>query len=179
MNTNIRLATTAEVAALNELVELAVRQLSIGYYSPAQIDSALRYMFGIDTQLIEDGTYYVAETDDHRLVGCGGWSKRRTLYGGDQRKTTADPLLDPAHEAGRIRAFFVHPEWARRGIGRAIINVCEAAARQAGFRQLTLAATLPGEPLYRALGYTASERTAIPFPDGQELPIVQMHKTLT
>ena len=173
----IRLATLAEIDALNALVERAVRGLSMGYYTPAQIDSALRYMFGIDTQLIHDGTYYVAEIEG-QLSGCGGWSQRRTLYGGDQSKATADPLLDSAREAGRIRAFFVHPNVARRGVGRAILAACEAAAQQAGFRRLELAATLPGEPLYRALGYTPDERTSIPFPDGQSLPIVRMHKLL-
>jgi len=173
----VRAATMAEVGALNELVEQAVRQLSVGYYTPQQIDSALQYMFGIDTQLILDATYYVAESEG-QVIGCGGWSQRRTLYGGDQSKTANGPLLDPAREAARIRAFFVHPQWARQGIGRAIIGVCEAAARRAGFRGLELAATLPGEPLYRALGYAAGERTAIPFPDGQSLPIVNMHKPL-
>ena len=174
---DIRHATLAETDALNGLVERAVRELSIGYYSPAQIDSALRYMFGIDTQLIQDGTYYVAEMDD-QLAGCGGWSRRRTLYGGDQSKTAADQILDPTREAGRIRAFFVHPRFARRGVGQAILAACEAAAQHAGFRQLELAATLPGEPLYHALGYTPDERTSIPFPDGQSLPIVRMHKLL-
>jgi GNAT superfamily N-acetyltransferase len=173
----IRLATLAEIDALNALVEGAVRGLSTGYYTPGQIDSALRYMFGIDTQLIHDGTYYVAEIDG-QLAGCGGWSQRRTLYGGDQSKATAGPLLDSAREAGRIRAFFVHPNVARRGVGRAILAACEAAAQQAGFQRLELAATLPGEPLYLALGYTPDERTSIPFPDGQSLPIVRMHKPL-
>lgn len=173
----IRLATLAEINVLNALVEEAVRGLSLGYYTPAQIDSALRYMFGVDTQLIHDGTYYVAEIDG-QLAGCGGWSQRRTLYGGDQSKTTADPLLDPAREAGRIRAFFVHPNVARRGVGRTILAACEAAAQRTGFRRLELAATLPGEPLYQALGYMPDERTSIPFPDGQSLPIVRMHKLL-
>ena len=167
----------AEVDVLNALVEQSVRVLSTDYYTPAQIDSALRYLFGIDTQLILDGTYYVAEIDGQR-AGCGGWSRRRTLYGGDQSKAAADPLLDPARDPGRIRAFFVHPDFARRGVGRAILAACEAAAQQAGFRRLELAATLPGEPLYRALGYTPDDQSAIPFPDGQSLPIVRMHKPL-
>ena len=174
----IRLATLAEIDVLNALVEEAVRALSTDYYTAAQIDSALHYMFGIDTQLVHDGTYYVAEIDG-LLAGCGGWSRRRTLFGGDQSKNASDPLLDPTHEAGRIRAFFVHPSFARRGVGRAILATCETAAQQAGFRQLALAATLPGEPLYRALGYTPDERTSISFPDGQSLPIVHMHKLLT
>lgn len=166
----IRLATLAETNVLNTLVARAVRELSAGYYTAAQIDGALRYLFGIDTQLIHDGTYYVAEVDG-QLAGCGGWSRRCTLYGGN-------PLLASGHEAGRIRAFFVHPLFARRGVGRAILVACEAAAQQAGFQKLKLAATLPGEPLYRALGYVPVERTSLPFPDGQSLPIVRMHKPL-
>ncbi|GAC1370836.1 MAG: hypothetical protein NVSMB30_09830 [Hymenobacter sp.] len=174
---SIRLATPDDVPTLNALIDESVRRLSVGYYTPQQIDSSLRYMFGVDTQLITDGTYYVAEATG-QVVGCGGWSKRSTLFGGDQSKATADPLLDPAHEAGRIRAFFVHPDWARRGIGRAIIAVCEQAAADAGFNRLELAATLPGEPLYRVLGYQATERFVTDFPDGQHLPIVRMHKPL-
>ena len=174
---SIRLATLVDVSTLNVLIEASVRQLSIGYYTPQQVGSALQYMFGVDTQLISDGTYYVAEADG-QVVGCGGWSKRSTLFGGDQTKAAEDPLLDPAHQPGRIRAFFVHPQWARRGIGRAIIQFCEKAAYDAGFRNLELAATLPGEPLYRALGYQATERFATDFPDGQHLPIVRMHKRL-
>jgi len=178
MNLRTRLATLSDLPALNRLVELAVRGLSADYYTGPQIESALRYMFGIDTQLVVDGTYYVAEVDG-QLAGCGGWSRRQTLYGGDQSKAAADPLLDPARDAGRIRAFFVHPGWARRGVGRAIIGVCEAAAGAAGFQSLALAATLPGEPLYGALGYTAGPRTFVNFPDGERLAIVQMHKLLT
>ncbi len=177
MELHPRVARPEEVPALNALISQSVRQLSVGYYSPAQIESALRYVFGVDSQLIADGTYYVAEAAG-QVVGCGGWSRRRTLYGGDQHKTVADPLLDPARDAARIRAFFVHPAWARRGIGRTIMAVCEAAAYQAGFRRLELAATLPGEPLYAALGYAAGERVAAPLPDGQVLPIVLMHKQL-
>ncbi|MBD2767307.1 GNAT family N-acetyltransferase [Hymenobacter sp. BT664] len=172
-----RTATLSDVPALNQLIEQAVRQLSTGYYSSRQIESSLKYVFGIDTQLIEDGTYYVAEADG-QLAGCGGWSQRNTLYGGDQSKSVADPRLDPRHEPGRIRAFFVHPQWTRRGIGRAILEVCEAAAHRAGFRRLELAATLPGEPLYRALGYEASTHFTHTFPDGEQLPLIRMHKAL-
>ena len=175
---SIRMATLGDVPTLNVLIEASVRRLSIGYYTPRQIDSALQYMFGVDTQLISDGTYYVAEADG-QVVGCGGWSKRSTLFGGDQTKAAEDPLLDMAHQPGRIRAFFVHPQWARRGIGRAIIQFCEKAAYDAGFRNLELAATLPGEPLYRALGYQAHEHFAPEFPNGERLPIIRMHKNLT
>jgi len=173
----LRIATLDDVSKLNQLVELSVRRLSIGYYSPAQIDSSIRYVFGIDTQLITDQTYYVAQQDDE-MVGCGGWSKRNTLYGGDQSKQAADPLLDPQRDAARIRAFFVHPEWARQGIGTRIIQQCETAAEQAGFRRLELASTLPGEPLYAALGYVAREHFVLPFPDGEQLPLIRMDKLL-
>lgn len=173
-----RAATLGDVRALNQLIEQSVRHLSVGHYTPQQIDSSLKHVFGVDTHLITDGTYYVAEADGSP-VGCGGWSKRNTLYGGDQSKAAQDRLLDPAHEPARIRAFFVHPAWARRGIGRAIITVCEAAAQAAGFTRLKLAATLPGEPLYRALGYATGESVAVPLPDGQFLSIVHMHKSLT
>lgn len=177
MDLHTRLATSEDVPGLNRLIGLAVRGLSADYYTPAQIESALRYLFGIDTQLVADGTYYVAEADG-QLAGCGGWSRRQTLYGGDQHKAATDPLLDPTRDDGRIRAFFVHPAWARRGVGRAIIRVCEAAAGAAGFRSLALAATLPGEPLYRALGYAAGARSFIHFPDGEQLAIIQLHKLL-
>ncbi|AMJ67054.1 GNAT family N-acetyltransferase [Hymenobacter sp. PAMC 26628] len=178
MDVRTRLATLGDVPALSRLVGLAVSQLSAGYYTGPQIESALRYLFGIDTQLVVDGTYYVAEIDG-QLAGCGGWSRRQTLYGGDQSKAAADPLLDPARDVGRIRAFFVHPGRARRGVGRAIIGVCEGAADAAGFRSLALAATLPGEPLYRALGYAAGARSFIHFPDGEQRSIVEMHKLLS
>lgn len=177
MSFNVRLARPAEVPQLRALIEQSVWQLSLAYYTPAQIESALRHVFGVDSQLLADGTYYIAEANG-ALAGCGGWSQRAALYGGDQHKATADPLLDPARDAARIRAFFVHPAWARRGVGRAIIEVCEAAARQAGFHRLELAATLPGEPLYTAMGYQATERLAPTLPDGQLLPIVHMHKLL-
>ena len=170
-------ATLNDVVTLNQLVELSVRRLSVGYYSPAQIDSSIQYMFGIDTQLIADKTYYVAQQDG-QVVGCGGWSRRNTLYGGDQSRNSTDPLLDPQQDAARIRAFFVHPDWARQGIGTSLIRRCEEASRQAGFRRLELASTLPGEPLYAALGYVAREHFVLPFPDGEQLPLIRMDKLL-
>jgi GNAT superfamily N-acetyltransferase len=178
MTITIRLAREAEIPALEQLITRSVRGLSVGYYTPAQIESALRYVFGVDTQLIADGTYFVAEVEG-ALAGCGGWSKRQTLYGGDQHKAGADPLLDPATEAARIRAFFVDPAFARRGVGRQIIAACEAAAQAAGFGQLELAATLPGVPLYTAVGYHAIEPVEVPLPDGVTVPIVRMGKDLS
>src|SRR5262249_40217669 len=121
----IREATTADIPALQELTPLSARALSVGYYTSAQTESMITNAIGVDTQLIRDGTYFVVE-DGEQLVGCGGWSKRATLYGGDQAKAEDDPLLDPATDAARIRAFFVHPSFARRGIGRALMERCEA-----------------------------------------------------
>lgn len=170
---DVRVATDADVPALRTLIVESVRGLSAGYYTPAQAESALVHVFGPDTQLIADGTYYVVESNG-ALVAAGGWSHRRTHYGGDQTKSGDDPLLDPAAEPARIRAFFVHPAWARRGIGRLLFEHCLAAARDAGFRELTLVATMPGVPLYEALGFVAKESFAVPMPDGVELPVVRM-----
>jgi GNAT superfamily N-acetyltransferase len=172
-----RPATFDDIPGLNEMIAGSVRGLSTAWYSNAQIESAIKYIFGVDTQLVKDGTYYVAELDG-KTVGCGGWSKRNTLYGGDQHKEIEDPLLDPAKDAARIRAFFVHPEYARRGIGTQIINVCEAAAKSNWFTCLELGATLPGVPLYAAMGYEAIERIDAPLPDGETLGIVKMTKRL-
>ena len=174
----VRLATEQDIPILTHLIPESVRTLSVGYYTDRQIESELVHIFGVDSQLIADGTYYVVVADD-QIVGCGGWSKRKTLYGGDQMKGDADDLLDPAHDAARIRAFFVHPEWTRRGIGRRIIEACEVAARHEGFRRMELGATLPGEPLYAAMGYTVTERFAIAMPDGESLPAAHMVKVLT
>lgn len=166
-----------DIPALRELIAASVRELSEGYYTPRQVEAALVYVFGVDTQLIEDGTYFVAEGDGE-IAGAGGWSKRMTLYGGDQTKGEADPLLDPEKDAARIRAFFVHPRWARRGIGRRLIEMCEEAAKEAGFRRLEMGATLPGEPLYRAMGYEAGERIDAHMPGGETLPIIKMEKVV-
>ncbi|MCO5949724.1 GNAT family N-acetyltransferase [Mucilaginibacter flavidus] len=170
-----RLATRQDIPQLNELIALSVRGLSTEYYTPNQIESAIKYIFGIDTQLIIDGTYYIAEKDGV-LVGCGGWSKRNTLYGGDQHKDIEDPLLNPATDSARIRAFFVHPDYARQGIGRLIMNVCEDAAKSNGFTTFELGATLPGVPLYQVMGYHAIERIDAPLADGEVLGIVKMKK---
>jgi GNAT superfamily N-acetyltransferase len=169
--------THADLPALAELIPASVRALSRGFYSPEQIESAIRYVFGVDTQLIADGTYFVAQTD-LELAGCGGWSRRSTLFGGDQMKTGPDPLLDPATEPARIRAFFVRPELARRGIGSRIMEACIRAARAEGFRSLELAATLPGEPLYRAFGFEARERIETLLPDGVTVPFIRMSRAI-
>jgi GNAT superfamily N-acetyltransferase len=174
---DVRVATDADVPALRTLIAESVRGLSAGYYTPAQAEAALVHVFGPDTQLIADGTYYVVESDG-ALVAAGGWSRRRTLYGGDQTKSGADPVLDPAAEPARIRAFFVHPAWARRGLGRLMFEQCRDAARAAGFQELTLVATLPGVPLYEALGFTAGERFVVPMPGRLELPVVRMTRAV-
>ena len=177
MAVSLRLATHADIPALEQLIEASVRTLSADFYCPQQIESALTHMFGVDSQLITDETYFVAERDG-KIAGCGGWSRRNTLFGGDQYKAVADLLLDPTQDAARIRAFFVHPDWARQGIGRRLIHACEEAAAKDGFRRLTLVATRPGEPLYAALGYTVTKRMKIPLADGVLLPAARMGKSL-
>lgn len=173
----IRHAEASDIPALEKLIPQSVRLLSTNYYTAEQIESGLTYIFGVDSQLIEDGTYYVAHVDGE-IVGCGGWSKRRTLYGGDQAKTEVDSLLNPEVDAARIRAFFVHPDRKRQGIGSRIMQACEQAAKQSGFAVLELVATLPGEPLYKAFGYEAVERFEIVLPDGITLPLIRMTKRL-
>ncbi len=177
MQLHIRHATSEDVAALEGLIEASVRALSQGYYTPLQIESSLRYVFGVDTQLVADGTYFVVEAGG-RFAGCGGWSRRKNLYGGDKVKTEEDNLLDPKTEPSRIRAFFVHPDFARRGIGRLLLETCEEAARQAGFTSLELAATLPGEPLYAACGFHVIERLEAELPNGVKVPIARMGKAI-
>jgi GNAT superfamily N-acetyltransferase len=175
MKLSIRLASPFDVPALNEMIALSVRGLSKTFYTQDQIESAIKYIFGVDTQLIADGTYYIAELNGV-IVGCGGWSKRNTLYGGDQHKDQEDPLLSPDRDAARIRAFFVHPDYARRGIGRQIIDVCEMAANAEGFTRFELGATLPGVPLYKRVGYEPVENVTAALPDGEMLEIIKMRK---
>jgi GNAT superfamily N-acetyltransferase len=173
----LRLATIGDLPALVELIPASARALSRGFYTEAQTEAAIRYIFGPDTRLITDGTYFVVE-EDGMLAGCGGWSRRRTLYGGDQMKSEEDPFLDPRTEAARIRAFFVHPGFARRGVGSAILDACLEAARAAGFRRIELASTLPGVPFYQALGFEECEPMEAPMPDGTALPIIRMERSL-
>ena len=169
----LRVARLDDLAAIQALIDASVRALSVGFYTPDEIDSGMRWLFGADTQLLRDGTYFVCEVDG-AIVAGGGWSRRATLFGGDQSKGGDDPLLDPATDPARIRAFFVHPQWARRGLGRQLFDACHAAARDAGFRTLALLATLPGEPLYRTLGFTVEERVLVPLPDGVRLAGARM-----
>jgi N-acetylglutamate synthase-like GNAT family acetyltransferase len=178
MALTIRLATMDDVPALQELIAESVRALSLPYYNEREIDSALMHVFGVDRQLIHDASYFVAEIEG-KIVGCGGWSKRRTLYGGDQAESVrVDELLNPDTDAARVRAFYVHPEWSRRGIGRQILQACEAAARESGFTTVELIATLPGEPLYSAHGYETIGPFEIPLPEGHSLAAFRMKKRL-
>jgi GNAT superfamily N-acetyltransferase len=181
-NIQIRKATPADVPRLREVIEASVRGLQAEYYSPAQIECALQSVYGVDSRLIADGTYLTAEVPDSQgnaeIVACGGWSKRKTLYGGDQYGGREDSLLDPAQDAAKIRAFFVHPDWARRGIGSLILEACERAAVDAGFARLEMGATLSGVEFYEAKGYAQIEKQALPLGNGEALPIVRMAKKL-
>jgi GNAT superfamily N-acetyltransferase len=171
-----RLATDADIPALTDLMALAIDRLQRAYLTPAQI-AASRAIMGLDTQLIADATYFVVE-HDKRALGCGGWSRRATLYGGDHAATRDAALLDPARDAARVRAMYTHPDHARRGIGRLIIARCELAARAEGFRRAELMATLSGEPLYRACGYAEIERVSAEPSPGVTVPLVRMGKAL-
>lgn len=174
----LRTAVLADIDAIRALIDTSVRSLSVGFYTPQEIESGLQFVFGPDTRLIEDGTYFVIDSADG-LAAAGGWSRRRTLYGGDQFQTGAAPLLDPATDAAKIRAFFVHPSHARRGLASRLFTRCEEQARREGFRAFELGATLPGVPLYRALGFTDEERVDTSLPDGTTLPIVRMTRSIT
>jgi len=177
MNWQPRLAREEDVPALAELIRVSSWALQASYYSAAQIEAALGPIFAVDRQLIRDGTYFVIEQND-TIVGCGGWSKRKSLYGGDSERSTEDPMLDPARDAARIRAFFVHPSCARRGIGTSILYACERAIVSAQFLTTDLVATLAGEPLYASHGYSVIERYEISMANGLNLPVVRMSKCL-
>lgn len=188
----IRLATPGDITVLRDVIEASVRGLQARDYTAGQIEAALRSVYGVDTQLIADGTYFVAEASGFVagaaseepeltksrpvIVACGGWSKRKTLFGGDQWSARQDDLLDPKHDAAKIRAFFVHPDWARRGIGTMILVACESAAKAGGFKRLEMGATLSGVPFYRAKGYAELEDVEVPLGSGESLPIVRMAK---
>lgn|GEM_PF-317308 len=173
----IRKATIDDRLAIEQLIIESARKLSRDDYSDEQIEEAIRAVFGVDTKLIEDGTYFVAVASG-KLIGSGGWSKRRTLFGGDQFAERDSAELDQKSEAARIRAFFVHPKFARRGIGRAILMRCEAEARAVGFGKLELMSTLPGIRLYEACGYQEGEDFAYPMANGVVLPLRVMRKQL-
>jgi N-acetylglutamate synthase-like GNAT family acetyltransferase len=189
-NIHLRLATREDIPMLRELIDTSVRGLQTQDYTPAQIDGALKTVFGVDSQLIADGTYIVAEAslpslDNHEpyrsesrpmIAGCGGWSKRKTLYGSDHWTGREDALLDPRQDAAKIRAFFIHPDWARRGVGTMILEACENAARAAGFTRFEMGATLTGAKLFGAKGYVAVKPISIPLANGETLPVIHMEK---
>lgn len=178
---HLRLATGEDVPALHALIEASVRGLQAQDYTPAQIEGALGTVLGLDTQLIRDQTYFIAEAFDQNLgtlsAGCGGWSMRRTLFGADAGPGREPELLNPATEAAKVRAIFVHPLFARRGLGSLILATVEEAARAAGFRRFEMGSTLTGVPLYRLKGYIETERIAVPLPNGEALPVVKMVKS--
>jgi GNAT superfamily N-acetyltransferase len=173
----IRQATPADVPVLRMLIEESVRALQANDYTPAQLTQALATTFTVDSQLIADGTYFVVEARGHaQPVACGGWSKRRTLYGGDAFAARDNTFLNPARDRARIRAFFVRPGWTRRGLGTLILDYCEDAARAAGFTHFELGATLTGVPLYAARGYTALEELEAPIGGGLTMRVIRMAK---
>ena len=174
---DVRLAGYDDTGELARLIAESARALSRGFYSEVETESAIRYVFGVDSTLIDDGTYFVAELDGG-LAGCGGWSRRNTLYGGDQRPGGEASLLDPTKDAARIRAFFVAPSAARRGVGRRLLEECSTAASAAGFRALTLMATLPGVPFYTALGFRPAGDVVDALPDGVPLRFVRMEREI-
>ena len=173
----IRTAAPSDLPAMKQLMDAAIGELQGEFLTPSQV-RASRGVMGIDTQLVRDGTYLIAEIDG-RLAGCGGWSRRATLYGGDHSTELRDEaLLDPARDSARVRAMYTDPAFTRRGVGRAILAASEAAARAEGFRSVELMATLAGEPLYLSCGYVEIERTFSPPVDGVRVPLVRMRKTL-
>ncbi|HEV2196767.1 MAG TPA: GNAT family N-acetyltransferase [Candidatus Acidoferrum sp.] len=185
----LRLAVPEDVPVLRELIEASVRGLQTQDYTPAQIEGALQRVFGVDSQLIADGTYIVAEApmparvpresdtkSDWTIVGCGGWSKRKTLYGSDHWTDREDALLDPQYDAAKIRAFFIHPDWVRQGVGSKILQACEDAAHAAGFTRYEMGATLTGAKLFGAKGYVPVKPITIPLNNGETLAVIHMEK---
>jgi GNAT superfamily N-acetyltransferase len=180
VNVELRLATPADIPALHRLIELSVRILQRNDYTPEQIEGALGTVLGLDTQLVADGTYFIAESRAacaRHLAGCGGWSKRKTLFGSDHADGREPELLDPKTDPAKIRAFFIHPDFARRGVGTKILEACESAARSAGFSRFEMGATLTGVPLYLARGYHVLDRIEVPLHNGYTLPVVRMAKS--
>lgn len=170
----------SDIPRLREVIDASVRGLQAGDYTPTQIEGALKSVYGVDTQLVADGTYFTVENDENgKIIACGGWSQRKTLFGGDQFTGREDSLLDPLRDAAKIRAFFVHPDWARKGIGSLILDACERAARAAGFTRLEMGATLSGVPFYRAKGYIELDSQNVALGNGEVLPIVRMSKQIT
>lgn len=177
MDYQVRQATLDDREAITRLIADSARHLSREYYDDVQIEAAIASVFGVDSTLIEDGTYFVTEQDG-TLIGCGGWSKRKTLFGGDQFSDRDTGMIDPASEPSRIRAFFVHPEHARKGVARAILSVCEREAKAHGFSALELLSTLPGIKFYEANGYSPKGNFDLELANGVKIPFVPMRKQL-
>ena len=173
----LRLAQTHDIEALKPLIARAIRRLLEPFLPPEAVEASFEVM-GLDTQLILDGTYFAVE-EEGVIIGCGGWSRRATLFGGDHSAGRAPTLLDPATDAARVRAMYTEPAQARRGVGRAVLEACEAAAAREGFTRIQLAATLSGEPLYRACGYALIERFASRTKSGIDIPLLLMEKTIS
>jgi GNAT superfamily N-acetyltransferase len=177
MSLSIRTAAASDLPAIERVMRASMAALGPGFYDAGQVASAVRYIAVADPQIVEDGTYYVVE-DGGEIVACGGWSRRKKLFTGTAGQAAVEGWLDPATEPARIRAMFVHPGHARRGIGRLIVDRAEAEAREAGFTTCELMATLPGVPLYAACGYEPVEKTTIELPDGARLECVRMARGL-
>ena len=175
MTWTLRPARLEDIPQLEPLIARSARELSASDYTPEQIEGALRGAFGVDTQLIRDQTYFVVEADG-KIVGCGGWSKRKTLFGGDARAERDAAELNPQTEAAKVRAFFIDPDYTRRGIGKAILDRCEAEARAHGFKRYELMATLPGMRLYAAQGYAPGDAIEYPLSNGVTITFVPMSK---
>jgi GNAT superfamily N-acetyltransferase len=174
----VRPAILSDIETLKALIGTSARILNTQHYTPSQVESIIKYVYGVDTQLIYDQTYLLVSEGD-TVIGCGGWSRRKTLFGGDQLKADApDNLLDPATEPARIRAFFVHPDWARRGVGSMLMQACENAAKAAGFSTLELMATLTGEFLYTRFGFLPVEELDVALPDGNTMTVRRMTKDI-
>ncbi len=179
MTFTIRKARLNEQTEIEWLIAESVRSLSREDYDERQIELSIKSVFGVDTELISDETYFVAEVDG-KIVGCGGWSKRKTLYGASRYELSRDSEeLNPKQDAAKIRAFFIHPDWARKGIGRAILQVCETEAKLFGFTSAEMMSTLPGVKLYVVCGYAGDERVAIPVGEGVEIECIRMSKKLS
>jgi len=174
---SIRKATLDDRGGLEDLIARSARALTLGAYTPRQVETGLRAAFGVDSQLIKDGTYLVAEIDG-RIVGCGGWSRRRTLFGGDAGAQRDNGELNPARDAAKIRAFFIDPDHARRGVGRALLQVCESEARSNGFRRLELMAMRSGVAFYQAHGYAAAAPVQYELEPGLSIEFLPMNKAI-